>query len=224
MPLPSTSSVEDSSTGIFSAWSCLSCWAKTARGNPLAMTASGRSFTACFHAAWTLSGVPAVLICRTVQPTDFAAATRFLYRIVHDVTPQLMKSIRLPLGIGLPIGWVTGIRVGRWAHCAATLSAALTPALLPAESVLDEPLLLLPPQAPSARAETASRAVTIAARAARDHLVGVDVMGSLLVEGGVGWWFRRGRSVGGDERGGASAAARARGPRSRRGRRSGRFP
>jgi len=79
----------------------------------------------------------------------------------------------------LPIGWVTGIRVGRWAHCAATLSAALTPALLAAEPVLDELPLLppLPPQAASARAETASRAVTIAARAARDHREGVDVMG-----------------------------------------------
>ena len=44
MPPPSTSSVEDSITGIFICCSCLSCCEKTARGNPLATTASGRSF------------------------------------------------------------------------------------------------------------------------------------------------------------------------------------
>ena len=136
MPPPSTSSVEDSITGIFICCSCLSCCEKTARGNPLATTASGLSLTACFHAAWTLSGVPCVLICLTVQPSVFAASLRFLYSDVHAVTPQLMKSIRFPVGIGLPIGWLTGIWVGRCAHWAASLSAVVS-------SPFDDALLLL---------------------------------------------------------------------------------
>jgi hypothetical protein len=96
---------------------------------------------------------------------------------VQDVTPQLMKSIRLPVGIGLSIGCVTGMRVGRCDHFAAILSATVV-ALL--DAVADPPLedvSLLPPQAAIATAAIASSAAMSAARAGRDGRPVRDVMG-----------------------------------------------
>src|SRR4051794_36200548 len=95
-----------------------------------------------------------------------------------------MKSIRLPVGMGLPMGAVTGMRVGRWANWAATLSAAAlvepSPAL-EAPVVDDEPLP--PPHALSASAAIASRATRAATRAGSLRCPGLDVIGSLLRSG-----------------------------------------
>src|SRR3954454_13267615 len=103
-----------------------------------------------------------------------------------------MKSICLPVGMGLPIGAVTGMRVGRWANCAATLSAAALVEPLPP---LDAPVLddeLPPPQALSASAAIASRAARAATRAGSLRCPGLDVMGLSSVRGlcwgcGCGW-------------------------------------
>src|SRR3954466_10360901 len=87
-----------------------------------------------------------------------------------------MKSICLPVGIGLPMGAVTGMRVGRWANWAATLSAA---ALLEAPPPLEAPVLddeLLPPHALSATAAIASRAARAATRAGSLRCPELDVI------------------------------------------------
>src|SRR3954464_3023497 len=114
-----------------------------------------------------------------------------------------MKSICLPVGIGLPIGAVTGMRVGRWANGAATLSAAALVEPLPP---LDVPVLddeLLPPHALSATAAIASVAAMAATRAGSLRCPGLDVMGPLLGGGvGGGCGLRGRRSI----RGGGAGA------------------
>ena len=165
-----------------------------------------------------------MLICLTVQPSVLAASLRFLYSDVHADTPQLMKSIRFPAGIGLPIGWLTGIWVGRCAHCAASLSAVVSSpfddALLPAVDEL--PLLPLLPQAVTATAAMASSAERTASRAGRDQRLMMDAMGFSSVCGlwVLIWWTRAVRRP--RRRAGAAAWACRPGPRSRRGRRSAR--
>src|SRR3954462_9552519 len=112
-----------------------------------------------------------------------------------------MKSICLPVGIGFPSGAGTGMRVGRWANCAATLSAAALVEPLPP---LDVPVLddeLLPPHALSATAAIASRAARAATRAGSLRCPGLDVMGLSsvrgVVVGGAGSGGRRSISGGG---------------------------
>src|SRR5512132_1485933 len=112
-----------------------------------------------------------------------------------------MKSIRFPVGIGLPIGWLTGIWVGRCAHWAASLSAVVRSpfddALLPAGD--EPPLLPLLPQAVTATAAMASSAESTASRAGRDQRLMMDVMGLSSVCGlwVLIWWTRRSGGYGG---------------------------
>src|SRR4051812_40362937 len=113
-----------------------------------------------------------------------------------------MKSICLPVGMGLPIGAVTGMRVGRWANCAATLSAAALVAPLPA---LDAPVLddeLLPPHALRANGAIGRRVEAAAAREGNLRGPGLDVMGALRRERVV-WVLEPGgrRSVSGGDAG-----------------------
>src|SRR3954447_25523176 len=134
-----------------------------------------------------------------------------------------MKSICLPVGMGFPIGAVTGMRVGRWANCVATLSAAALVEPLPP---LDVPVLddeLPPPHALSATAAIASRAARAATRAGGLRCPGLDVIGSLLRSGvvlGCRWgWAEVSRRR---RRGPAAAPGLERVPTSRPGRRSAR--
>jgi hypothetical protein len=83
----------------------------------------------------------------------------------------------------LPTGWLTGIWVGRCAHWAASLSAAVS-------STFDDALLLLAvddvpllPQAVTASAVAPTRTERTATRAGRDQRLMMDVMGLSSVGG-----------------------------------------
>src|SRR4051794_2437178 len=83
-----------------------------------------------------------------------AASARIGPCTAQASTPQLMKLIFLPVGIGLPIGAVTGIDVGRTAALASVAFAAARPAW--STEVDEEAESFLAPQA-----ETVSRTAAI---------------------------------------------------------------
>src|SRR3954469_1766418 len=102
-------------------------------------------------APWTFSGEPSVATWSTVQPRVAAASARIGPWIAQASTPQLTNVIFFPVGIGLSIGVVTVIEVGRTAALATVALAAARPALSTDE---DEASLLVP------QAEATSRRTT----------------------------------------------------------------
>src|SRR3954451_23954104 len=99
-------------------------------------------------APWTFSGDPSVATWSTVQPRVAAASARIGPWMAQASTPQLTKVIFLPVGIGLPIGVVTVIVVGRTAALATVALAAARPAVSTDD---DEDASLLEPQAEARR-------------------------------------------------------------------------
>src|SRR3954452_11915981 len=93
------------------------------------MTASVPLRIADSMAPWTFSGEPSVATWSTVQPRVAAALARIGPWRAQASTPQLTKVIFLPVGIGLSIGVVTVISVGRTAAFAMVALAAVRPAL-----------------------------------------------------------------------------------------------
>src|SRR4051794_27537527 len=79
-------------------------------------------------APWTFSGEPSVATWSTVQPRSAAAVARIGPWMAQASTPQLTKVIFLPVGMGLSIGVVALIVVGRSAALATVAWAALRPA------------------------------------------------------------------------------------------------
>src|SRR5690349_5065199 len=110
-------------------------------------------------APWTFSGEPSVATWSTVQPSALAAAARIGPWIAHASTPQLTKVTFLPVGMGLSIGVVAVIVVGRTAALATVALAAARPAV---STYDDEVALLDEPQAEATnRRATTEPAVTI---------------------------------------------------------------
>src|SRR3954453_22187147 len=107
------------------------------------MTASEPLRIAASMAPWTFSGEPSVATWSTVQPRADAALARIGPWIAQASTPQLTKVIFLPVGIGLVIGAVTLIVVGRTAALATVALAAARPAL----STEEDAASLVEPQA-----------------------------------------------------------------------------
>src|SRR3954469_16116897 len=120
-------------------------------------------------APWTFSGEPSVATWSTVQPRVAAASARIGPWIAQASTPQLTNVIFFPVGIGLSIGVVTVIEVGRTAALATVALAAARPAVSTDEddgdASLDEP-----------QAETASRRTT-AETAVVTHFARLSVRG-----------------------------------------------
>src|SRR6188472_2960847 len=94
---------------------------------------------AAWNAFCTFSGEPSVPTCLTDQPSILAPSARIGPCTAHASTPQLMKVIFLPVGIGLSIGLACVICVGRVADVSVSCLAAVTSALPP----FAEPPLLL---------------------------------------------------------------------------------
>src|SRR5580765_6479057 len=93
----------------------------------------------------------------------------------HDEVPQLTNTSFLPDGIGLPIGVVTVMSLGRFAPSAITAWALLTVELAPAppDAALPELLSLDEPQAATPNARAAPIAATTRGR--RDAGFRVDM-------------------------------------------------
>ena len=94
----------------------------------LRITASEPLRIAASMAPCTFSGEPSVATWSTVQPRVAAPSARIGPWMAQASTPQLTKVIFLPEGIGLSIGVVTGISVGRTAALATVALAASRPA------------------------------------------------------------------------------------------------
>ena len=75
--------------------------------------------TAAWIAFWTFSGEPSVPTWLTDQPSVFAPCCRIGPWTAQASTPQLMKVIFLPVGIGFLIGVVCVIAVGRALYLAS---------------------------------------------------------------------------------------------------------
>src|SRR3954453_11592383 len=89
------------------------------------ITASTPSRSAVSKASWIWVGEPSVASVFDVQPRWLPASWMILPCSWHCEVPQLMKAIFLPDGIGLPIGVLTVISVGRFAPWARTALASV---------------------------------------------------------------------------------------------------
>ena len=146
--------------------------------------------TAAWIAFWTFSGEPSVPTWLTDQPSVFAPCCRIGPWTAQASTPQLMKVIFLPVGIGFLIGVVCVIAVGRALYLASSCWAADTDEF-DELAVADPPLLLLLPLLPqpaasSAITASAAMGTSVTRRCLGVRRCGLMDMGCLLLSVDVG--------------------------------------
>ena len=127
IPSPVFSTLDSVTNGTPCCWACSSCFATTERVTALRITASAPWRSAVPNAFCSCSGEPSVPIVLAVQPRSAAPCLMMSPWTSHASTPQLMKAIFLPVGMGLPMGARVPMLSGRALDFSASARAAATP-------------------------------------------------------------------------------------------------